>query len=399
MSVALARRVGLTGNDAVALAWKQIHPDVVAAYPITPSTQVVEKFSQYVADGVVQTQFVPVESEHSALSACVGAAVSGARVMTATSSQGLALMHEILYIAAGLRLPIVMAVANRALSAPINIHGDHSDAMGSRDSGWLQFYAKDVQEAYDLTILAVRVAERARLPVMVGLDGFTLSHSLEVVDVYSDEAVRAFVGPGPEDHYHFLDGPEPVTVGPLALPDSYMDFRRALAEAVARSAEIIAQEIRAFREHFGRALPAFVEPVALDGARAAVVMMGSYAGLLEEAVQRWRQAGRQVGLVRVVTFRPFPSQALRTALAGVRHVVVMERADTLSTLGGPLGVELRAALYGTERPPVVSDVIFGLGGREVREEELEQVGRLLEAPAGGVWYLGTGDDLPGEGGP
>ncbi len=391
--VASSRRLGLTGNDAVALAWKQINPDVVAAYPITPSTQVVEKFSQYVADGVVQTQFVPVESEHSALSACVGAAACGARVMTATSSQGLALMHEILYIAAGLRLPIVMAVANRALSAPINIHGDHSDAMGSRDSGWLQFYARDVQEAYDLTILAVRVAERARLPVMVGLDGFTLSHSLEVVEVSSDDAVRAFVGPGPEDHYHFLDGPEPVTIGPLALPDSYMDFRRALAEAVARSAEIIAREARAFREHFGRAVPVFVEPVAMEGARAAVVLMGSYAGVVEEAVQRWRRAGRPVGLVRLVTFRPFPAEALRAALAGTEHVVVMERADTLSTLGGPLGVELRAALYGAGRPPAVTDVIFGLGGRELREEDLEQVGRLVDEAPGGVRYLGTGDDL------
>jgi len=393
MNTLTARRIGLTGNEAVALAWRQINPDVVAAYPITPSTQVVEKFSQYVASGEVDTQFVPVESEHSALSACVGAAASGARVMTATSSQGLALMHEVLYIAAGLRLPIVMAVANRALSAPLNIHGDHSDAMGSRDSGWLQFFAKDVQEAYDLTILAVRIAERARLPVMVGLDGFTLSHSLEVLETYPDDRVRFYLGPGPADPYGLLAGEGPVSIGPLALPDSYMDFRRAQAEAMVRSLEIIAEETRVFNAHFGRDMPTFVETTANEDADHAIVIIGSYADLVAEAVERWRERGRNVGLVRLTTFRPFPAPALAAALGRAKRVVVMDRADTLSTLGGPLGVEVRAALFSESRRPSVVNAIFGLGGRELREADLEQVARILEDNAvSGVRYLGTGDE-------
>lgn len=394
MSALATRRMGLTGNDAVAFAWRQINPDVVAAYPITPSTQVVERFSRYVADGAVTTQFVPVESEHSAMSACIGASASGARVMTATSSQGLALMHEVLYIASGLRLPIVMAVANRALSAPINIHGDHSDAMGSRDAGWIQLYARDVQEVYDLTILGVRIAERARLPLMVCLDGFTLSHSLEPVKTYTDEAVRGFVGAGPVGGYALLGGTEPLTIGPLALPDAYMDFRRALAEAMGQALTVIEAETQAFNAYFGRTLPLFLETVGLDEAESAVLLMGSYADTVSEAVARWRAAGRSVGLVRLVSFRPFPESLLAITLAPMTSVIVMERADTLSTLGGPLGIEVRAALYRGGPRPAVTDVIFGLGGRELREHDLKQVAQMLEAGAiGAVRYLGVGDDL------
>jgi pyruvate ferredoxin oxidoreductase alpha subunit len=379
VSTTTARRLGLTGNEAVALAWRQINPDVVGAYPITPSTQIVERFSQYVADGEVTTQFVPTESEHSAISACVGASASGARVMTATASQGLALMHEILYIASGLRLPIVMAVANRALSAPLNIHGDHSDTMGSRDAGWMQLYARNVQEAYDLTLLAVRVAERVRLPVMVCLDGFTLSHSLEPVEVHADEAVRAFVGERPARGYALLDGGEPITVGPLALPDSYMEFRWSLAQAMERAIGIFEDETAAFYTHFGRALPVLLEPMALDDAQHVILLMGSYADTIRGAVTRWRAEGRRVGLVRLIAFRPFPAAHLARVLTGKQRVIVMERADTLSTLGGPLGIEVRAALYpnGTTG---VQDVIFGLGGRELRDLDLATVGAWLDDP-------------------
>jgi pyruvate ferredoxin oxidoreductase alpha subunit len=382
----VTRRVGLTGNEAVALAWKQVRPHVVAAYPITPATQIVERFSEYVAHGEVDTEFVPVESEHSALSACVGAAAAGARVLTATASQGLALMHEVLYIASGLRLPIVMNVANRALSAPINIHGDHSDTMGSRDAGWVQVYARNVQDAYDRTLLAVWVAERARLPVMVCLDGFTLTHSLEPVEVYPDEAVREFVGEAPPDGYTLLGG-EPITVGPLALPDSYMEFRRALAAAMERVPRVLEEGVRAFRQHFGRDLPPLVEAKGTEDADVALVIMGSYADSAEQAALRGRVRGQRAGLVRVVTFRPFPAAALREALAGARDVVVLERADTLSGLGGPLGVEVRAALYGLPQAPRVTDVIFGLGGRELRDAELDALLRS-ELP-GGVVYLGV----------
>ncbi len=380
------RRVGLTGNEAVALAWKQIRPHVVAAYPITPATQIVERFSEYVAQGEVDSEFVPTESEHSALSACVGAAAAGARVLTATASQGLALMHEILYVASGLRLPIVMNVANRALSAPINIHGDHSDTMGSRDAGWVQVYARSVQDAYDRTLLAVWVAERVRLPVMVCLDGFTLTHSLEPVEVYPDEAVRAFLGEGPPDGYTLLGG-EPITVGPLALPDSYMEFRRALAAAMERVPRVLEEGTRAFREAFGRDLPPLVEARGVEDAEVAVVILGSYADAAEQAALRARVRGRRAGYVRVVTFRPFPAEALQEALLGVQEVLVLERADTLSGLGGPLGVEVRAALYELEPRPRVTDAIFGLGGRDLRDEELDALlrGRL----PGGVLYLGV----------
>lgn len=393
MSAIATRRVALTGNDAVALAWRQINPDVVAAYPITPSTQIVERFSQYVASGEVTTQFVPVESEHSAISACVGASASGARVMTATSSQGLALMHEILYIASGLRLPIVMAVANRALSAPLNIHGDHSDTMGSRDAGWLQLFAKDVQEAYDLTLLAVRIAERARLPVMVCLDGFTLSHSLEAVETYTDDAVRAYIGPGPTGGYGLLDGSTPVTIGPLALPDSYMEFRRALAGAMERTFGIIEEETAQFNARFGRTLPTFVEASGMEDAESALVLMGSYADTLNEATARWKTQGRSIGLVRVMTFRPFPAVLLESVLDGLRHVVIMDRADTLSTRGGPLSIELRAALYGRHPAPAVTNVIFGLGGRELLEADLDQLVQIVETPRpDSVQYLGVLED-------
>ncbi len=389
MSTVAVRRRGLTGNDAVAFAWRQINPDVVAAYPITPSTQIVERFSQYVAEGQVTTQYVPVESEHSALSACVGASASGARVMTATSSQGLALMHEVLHIAGGLRLPIVMAVATRALSAPINIHGDHSDVMDARDAGWIQLFAGDVQEAYDLTILAVRIAERARLPVMVCLDGFTLSHSLEPVETYDEEAVRAFVGCGRPIEGTLLDTGHPLTFGPLALPDAYMDFRVALADGLRRALPVIYDETLAFHAQFKRSLPVFLEAVGMEDAESAVLMMGAYAGVVGEAVERWRRRGDRVGLTRLVTFRPFPQVALARLFRDVRHVAVLERADTASTMGGPLGIELRATLHAHHIGAEVTDVVFGLGGRELREEDLDVVAGILKGPAAaGPRYLG-----------
>jgi len=384
--------VGLTGNDAVAMAWKQIDPDVVASYPITPSTGIVEKFSQYVADGEVGTIFVPVESEHSAMSACIGAATGGARVTTATASQGLALMHEMLYIAAGLRLPITMAVANRALSAPLNIHGDHSDAMGSRDAGWMQLYVRDVQEAYETAILAVRIAEQARVPVMVCLDGFSLSHGLEPVELFDDEDVRAFIGT-PAPVYSILSGP-PITVGPLALPDSYMEFRRAQAEAMTLALHAVADATEAFNRHFGSTLPTFLETAGPDDADAAILLMGSAADAAEEAVTRWATTGRRVELVRLRLFRPFPAAAIRATLGRFRRVAVLERADTLSTLGGPLVVDTAAALYGIAEPPRLFNRIFGLGGRDLRAEDLDAMAALLldETDGPPVGYLGVRGD-------
>lgn len=394
MAVMTGRRIGLTGNDAVALAWKQIDPDVVAAYPITPSTGIVEKFSQYVADGAVGTIFVPVESEHSALSACVGAAIAGARVTTATASQGLALMHEVLFIAAGLRLPLTMAVANRALSAPLNIHGDHSDAMASRDAGWVQLYVRDVQEAYDTTIMAVRIAETARVPVMVCLDGFSVSHALEPVQVWEDEAVRAFLGP-PVAAYPLLQG-QPITVGPLALPDAYMEFKRAQAEGMAQALGVISDVTRAFNQTFGTRVPALLEVAGAPDAETAVLVMGSAADLVAEALGRWDAQGRKVALVRLRVYRPFPAEVVRAVLAPYRRVAVLERADSLSTLGGPLMVDTAAALFGAVPPPRLFNRIFGLGGRDLRPDDLEQVAALLTGETDGppVAYLGAAGDAP-----
>ncbi|MBI3990241.1 MAG: pyruvate ferredoxin oxidoreductase, partial [candidate division NC10 bacterium] len=258
--------VASTGNTAVAYAMRQIEPEVVAAYPITPSTQVMEAFSQFVADGVVQTELVPVESEHSAMSACIGAAAAGGRAMTATSSQGLALMHEVLYIASGLRLPVIMAVANRALSAPINIHGDHSDALGSRDAGWIQLYAENVQEVYDSVIQAVRIAEDqgVRLPVMVCMDGFTLSHTVERLEVLEDEAVKAFVGE-PVTVHPLLDLEHPVTYGPMVLPDYYTELKHQQREAMAAAPEVIQEIGKEFGRAFGR-FYGLLEPYRLEDA-------------------------------------------------------------------------------------------------------------------------------------
>jgi pyruvate ferredoxin oxidoreductase alpha subunit len=389
--------MGLTGNDAVAMAWRQIDPDVVAAYPITPSTGIVEKFSQFVADGDVGTIFVPVESEHSAMSACIGAAAGGARVTTATASQGLALMHEMLYIAAGLRLPITMAVANRALSAPLNIHGDHSDAMGSRDAGWIQLYCRDVQETYETAILAVRIAEAARVPAMVCLDGFTLSHGLEAIDAFDDEDVRAFIGT-PQPAYSVLTGP-PITIGPLALPDTYMEFRRAQAEAMAVALHCVEEATQEFNRRFGRAVPPMVETIGPEDAESAIVLMGSSADIAADAVARWADAahnnvGRKIALVRLRLYRPFPAMAVRTALTRYSRVAVLERADTLSTLGGPLVVDTAAALYGAATPPRLFNRIFGLGGRDLRPADLDAVASLLLGEIDGppVGYLGVRGD-------
>ncbi|MGH8629780.1 MAG: hypothetical protein ACREU7_03315, partial [Burkholderiales bacterium] len=285
-----------------------------------------------------------------------------------------------------------MAVANRALSAPLNIHGDHSDAMGSRDAGWMQIYARDVQEAYETAILAVRIAEQARLPVMVCLDGFTLSHGLEPVELFDDEEVRAFLGT-PNPSYSILSGP-PITVGPLALPDSYMEFRRAQAEAMALALHGVADATEAFNGHFGRNLPIFLETIGPDDAEAAIFLLGGMADLAAEAVARWADEGRKVQLVRLRLFRPFPVAAVRAALCRFRGVAVLERADTLSTLGGPLVVDTAAALYGSARAPRIFNRIFGLGGRELRSEDLDAVAALLLGEAEGppVGYMGVKGD-------
>ncbi len=386
-------RVALTGNGAFAEAMRQIEPHMVAAYPITPQTEVVEEFSQMVADGRVKTQFIAVESEHSAMSACIGGAAAGGRTMTATASQGLAYMWEMLYIASGLRLPIVMGVANRALSAPINIHGDHSDSMGARDSGWIQLYCKDPQEVYDSVIQAVRIGERedVRLPVMVCYDGFTVSHSLMDLETLSDAEVKDFVGEF-EPQYPLLDVKRPVSWGGLDLYDYYMEHKRQQVEAM-KSAESAVDEIaKEFGERFGRTY-GMVEPYRAEDADLLALAIGSTAATAEHVVDALRAKGVKAGALRLRCFRPFPKTELAKALEGAKAIAVMDKAESCSGWGGPLSIEVRALLNDAGLRIALLPVVYGLGGRDTTADQIVELFDVLAAAAerGGtqpVYYLG-----------
>ncbi len=362
-------QIGLTGNSAVAMAMKQVNPDVFPAYPITPSTTVVEEFSSYVADGAVDSEFITVESEHSAMSACIGAAAAGARVMSATSSQGLALMWEMLYIASGLRLPIVLCDGNRALSAPINIHCDHSDTMGARDSGWIHLYSETVQEAYDNIFQAVRIAEHpdVMLPVMVCLDGFITTHAIENVIPLTDEEVQGFVGEYTPKHT-LLDTDNPITVGAMALQEPYMAFKYQQSEAIKRAKDVAVEVGKEFQEKFGREYGLF-ESYRLDDADVAVVILSSAAGTTKVAVDELRKQGKKVGLLRPRLFRPLPHAEIAEALNGLKVVACLDRADSMSGFGGPLFNDVRSLLYEADNRPMVMGRIFGLGGRDYKVED------------------------------
>ena len=362
-------QVGLTGNTAIAYAMKQVNPDVCAAYPITPSTGIIEDFSSYVADGAVDTELITVESEHSAMSACIGASAAGARVMTATSSQGLALMWEMLYIASGMRLPIILTDVNRALSAPINIHCDHSDSMGARDSGWIQLYSETVQEAYDNIFLAVRIAEHPKvlLPVMVCLDGFITSHAIENLSLIDDADVRSFIGEYKAPH-HLLDTDNPITYGAMSLPDNYIEFKHEQSNAIAGSKEIVLDVSREFGKKFGREYGLF-ETYRLEDAETAIVILNSAAGTTKVAVDALRKQGMKVGLLRPRLFRPFPFKEIAGALKHVKALAVLDRADSMSGFGGPLFNEVRSALYDLDSRPRTIGRIYGLGGRDYKVKD------------------------------
>lgn len=368
----MAEKKALTGNEAVALAMRQIEPDVVAAYPITPQTDIVQYFSSYVADGKVKTETVTVESEHSAMSATVGAAAGGARSMTATSSQGLALMLEIVYIAASSRLPIVMPVVNRALSGPINIHCDHSDTMMARDSGWIQIYSESVQEAYDNMIQAVRIAEHpdVQLPVMVCQDGFITSHGLENAEILDDTTVKAFVGEH-KPRFTLLDPSKPVTFGALDLQNYYFEHKRAQSEAMMGSGKVILQIAQEYRKLTGREYGYF-EKYRLDDAEVAVVALNSTAGTSKVVVDELRQAGSKVGLLKPRVFRPFPYREIADALKHVKVIAVMDRADSFNAFGGPVFNEIRSAMYECAGAKIIS-YIYGLGGRDVGTSDVAKV--------------------------
>ncbi len=362
----------LTGNDAVAYAMKQINPDVVAAYPITPQTSLMEKFAEYVADGEIDTELVLVESEHSAMSATVGASSAGARAMTATSSQGFALMWEIVYITSGLRLPIVMPLVNRALSAPLNIHCDHSDAMGGRDSGWIQLWSENAQEAYDNMIQAIRIAEDpdVLLPVLVNLDGFIISHGVENITLYDDEKVKKFVGEYKPKHY-LLDAKNPITVGLLDLPDFYFEHRRQMADAMENSPKAIAKVAEEFKKEFGTPY-GFVEPYKMDGAEIAIIGLGSTMGTLRLIIDEYRGKGIKAGALKMRVFRPFPKDYLIRAMKGLKACAVIDRSDSLNGISGPLYTDVQSALYRESTVPVVN-YIYGLGGRDVTLAELRGI--------------------------
>jgi pyruvate ferredoxin oxidoreductase alpha subunit len=371
-------RVALTGNEAVAQAMKQINPDVVAAYPITPQTEIVQFFSNFVNNGQVDTEFVAVESEHSAMSAAVGAASAGARTMTATSSQGLALMFEVVYIASAMRLPIVFPVANRALSGPINIHCDHSDAMGLTNSGVIQLFSENAQEAYDNMIQAVRIAEHpdVLLPVMVNLDGFITSHALDILEVLDDETVKNFVGVyNPEEF--LLDVKNPISMGNLDMYDFYFEHRRQQVAAMEAAKKVIEDVGKEFEKVSGRPY-GLIETYKLDDADMAVVLLNSAAGSAKGVVDVLRAKGMKVGVLKPRAFRPFPFEEISTALKGVKAVAVLDRAETFSTLGGPMFADVRAALYDLKNDIKVINYVYGLGGRDLRLEDVEQVFNELD---------------------
>ncbi len=384
--------VARTGNEAMAEAMRQIDPDVVAAYPITPATEIVQIFAGYVADGVVKTEFVPVESEHSAMSACIGASAAGGRAMTGTSSQGLALMAEMLHIASGLRLPIVMADVNRALSSPINIHCDHSDTMMIKDSGWIQIFSENAQEGYDNMIQAIRIAEAAKLPIIVTTDGFIISHGMERIEILNDEDVKKFIGEY-KPEYYLLNTDKPITIGALDLQDYYFEHRRQTIEAIKNSKEIINDIGKEFAQKFGRPYGLF-EKYKLDDAECAIVAMGSTAGTTKVVVDELRAKGLKVGLLKPRVFRPFPKAEIADALKGLKAIAVMDRSDSMNANEGPLCLEVKAALYDASAPTVLVNYIYGLGGREIRTQDLEDVYKELSGAVKGkavekIQYLGV----------
>ncbi|MHB0868777.1 MAG: transketolase C-terminal domain-containing protein [Chloroflexota bacterium] len=387
--------VGLTGDGAAADAMMQINPDQVAAYPITPQTEIVERFAEYVANGEVQTEFVAVESEHSALSACCGGSAAGGRVMTCTSSQGLALMHEELFIAAGNRLPIVMPMVNRTLSAPINIHGDHSDSMASRDAAWIQLFCADAQEVYDTTIMAIRIAEHpdVSLPVMVCFDGFSVSHDMERVEMLDKSEVQAFVGEY-KPLINMLDLDNPITIGSLVLPPFFTEHKLSMIKALEGSIKVIESVFNEFGKLSGRPQP-IVESYGMEDAEVAVVALSGIGGTAQWTAMQLREQGIKAGVVRPRSYRPFPTQQVVDLLKKVKAVAVVERATAPGAPGCPIFEDLATAMYDLSVRPRMVNYVTGLGGRDSSSAQFTAVFNRLQGLAKGeslgpvVSYLGA----------
>lgn len=364
-------RERLSGNEAVAVAMKQINPDVVAAYPITPSTEVPQYFSTFVANGDVDTEFVPVESEHSAMSACIGASAAGARVMTATSSQGLALMFEMLYIASGMRLPITLACVNRTLSAPINIHNDHSDSMGARDCGFIQLYCETNQEAYDNFIMGVKIAEKVKLPVMVCFDGFITSHAVENIELLEDKIVKEFVGKYKPEEY-LLNPENNISMGPLDLQSFYFEHRKQIADAMRESKTVIEEISEEFYKLTGRKYDLY-EKYMMEDAEIAICVLNSTAGTAKFVADELRKKGIKAGVFKPRAFRPLPYKEIPHEFSHLKALAILDKSDSLNGYTAPLYTEITSAMF-TEKVSVPTvNYIYGLGGRDVKPSDIEQV--------------------------
>jgi pyruvate ferredoxin oxidoreductase alpha subunit len=362
----------IKGNFATAVAAKLARAEVIPAYPITPSTLFPEQISEFVNNGEMKCEYIPVESEHSAMSACIGASATGVRTCTATSSQGLALMHEMLFIASGMRLPIVMPVANRALSAPINIWGDHSDTMAERDVGWLHFYAQTNQECLDLTLIAFKVSENKKilLPSMIGLDAFVLTHTMEPVDIPEQEKVDAFL-PKYESPYCWLDPARPMTIGSFGTPEYYMEFKLAEELAMERSSGVIDEVFADFERRFGRRYQKVVG-YRTEDADVIMVMIGSMYGTAKAAVDEMRKKGVKAGLVKMTVYRPFPTKELYSLVKNAKALAIVERAYSYG-LGGPLFADISGAIYNMDKKPMMLNYIIGLGGRDIVPKDFETI--------------------------
>ena len=366
-------RERLSGNEAAAIAMKQINPDVVAAFPITPSTEIPQYFSTFVSNGQVDTEFVAVESEHSAMTACIGAEAAGARAMTATSANGLSFMWEQIYIASSLRLPIVLSLVNRAVSGPLNIHNDHSDAMGVRDAGWIMLFSENNQEAYDNLLMAHRIAEHkdVLLPLMVCQDGFITSHSIENIELLEDDKAKAFVGTYKPEHY-LLNEKEPMAIGPLDLQAHLFEHKYQQATAMRNAKKVIAEVSKEFEELTGRKY-SFFEEYKLDDAEIAIVCMNSTAGTTKYVVDQLRNKGIKAGLLKIRMFRPFPTEEIAKALSHLKAVAVLDKADSLNGAGGALFEDVTSAMFVNNVQVPTVNYVYGIGGRDTTSNDIESV--------------------------
>jgi pyruvate ferredoxin oxidoreductase alpha subunit len=377
--------IALTGNQAAAEAMRQINFDVAAVYPISPQTELMGFFAEYVANGEVDTDMVAVEGEHSAMAACIGAAAAGARVITASAGPGIAYMVENLYIASGTRLPIVLIDVNRALSAPLSIHCDHGDSMLTRDSGWISIFSENAQEAYHNLIMSVKIAEKAMFPVIVNYDGYIVSHSIENVEVFDDETVRNFVGPSGIHRipYPLLDVSKPVTYGATAQPDYYTECKYQQHVDFLKVYNIFREVAQEFESISGKYYD-FIEEYMTDDAEYIGISMGSSFGTLKDTVNALRAQGRKVGAIKIRLYRPFPVKEVARALSNAKGVAVFDRADSFDGIGGPLFKDIVSAVFHNQNRPLIHNFIYGLGGREIHEEEFMRAFDRVERLEKGV---------------